>query len=101
MATLKDKFTLDDIIELNQRINSIFYQVTHANTRAKAGVVELQLLNIVDQLCRVSGMLFDIMEQQLEGHIETFDPYGYIDGKLDSAEIGIHNFLQIKKIELD
>ncbi|MCM2532728.1 hypothetical protein NDK43_10460 [Neobacillus pocheonensis] len=101
MATLKDKFTTEDIKELNQRLNYILNQATHANTRIKAGVVELQLLNVIDQLCRVSGMLLDITEQQLEGHIETFDPYGFMDGKLETAEIGIQNLLQIKKIELD
>ncbi|MDQ0200194.1 hypothetical protein [Neobacillus ginsengisoli] len=101
MATLKDKFTHEDIAALNKRLNYVFYQATHGNTRTKSGVVELQLLNIVDQLCKVSGMLLDIMEQQLDGQIETFDPYRYINGKLETAEIGIQNFLQIKKIDID
>lgn len=101
MANLKDKFTVEDMKELDQRINKIFYQVTHANTTTSAGVTELQLLGVIDHLCRVSGMLSDMIEQQLEGHIETFDPYSYLNRKLGNAEIGIKNYLKIKKIELD
>ncbi|MEH7419599.1 hypothetical protein V7266_30670, partial [Neobacillus drentensis] len=93
MANLKDKFTVQDTRELNERLNSIFYQVTHANTIKTVGVTELQLLDVIDHLCRVSGMLCNMVEQQLEGHIETFDPYTYIDRKLGTAEKGITNFL--------
>jgi hypothetical protein len=101
MTNLKDKFTVQDTKELNERINSIYYQVTHANTRTTVGVTELQLLGVIDYLCRVSGMLCDVVEQQLEGHIETFDPHRYIDMKLRTAENGISNFLRVKKINLD
>ncbi|MBM7654173.1 hypothetical protein [Neobacillus cucumis] len=100
MAYLKDKFTIQDTKEINERINRIFNQVTHANTTTTVGVTELQLLGIIDHLCRVSGMLCDMVEQQLEGHIETFDPHSYIDKKLKNAEIGISNFIKIKKINV-
>ncbi|MCM2533301.1 hypothetical protein NDK43_13975 [Neobacillus pocheonensis] len=101
MADLKDKFTVDDIKELDQRLNRIFYQVTHYQTRSNAGQVEIQLLDVIDRICRVSGMLCDLIEQHLEGNIETNDPYRYIDGKLSIAENGINNFLKVKKIDLD
>ncbi|WP_026567256.1 hypothetical protein [Bacillus sp. UNC41MFS5] len=101
MANLKDKFTIEDMKELDYRINQIFYQVTHTNTTTTVGVTELQLLGVIDHLCRVSGMLSDMIEQQLEGHIETYDPHSYIDRKLSSAELGIKNFLKVKKIDLD
>ncbi|PLS04044.1 hypothetical protein [Neobacillus cucumis] len=101
MANLKDKFTVQDTKELNKRLNRIFYDVTHANTRKTVGVTELQLLGVIDHLCRVSGMLCDMVEQQLEGHIETFDPHSYIEKKLRTAENGISNFLKVKKINLD
>jgi hypothetical protein len=101
MANLKDKFTVEDIREYNARLNNIFYQVTHGNTTANVGITELQLLGVIDHLCRVSGMLCDMIEQQLEGHIETYDPHRYIDSKLGSVETGTKNFLKVKKIELD
>jgi hypothetical protein len=101
MANLKDKFTIQDMKELDQRLHLIFDQVTHYQTRKNAGVTELQLLDTIDHLCRVSGMFCDMIEQQLEGHIETSDPYGYINGKLGTAETGVKNFLKVKKIELD
>jgi hypothetical protein len=101
MSNLNDKFSLDDIRDLDQRLNHIFEQVTHYQTRTNAGLTELQLLNTIDHLCRVSGMLCDMIEQQIEGHIESSDPYGYINGKLGTAETGVKNFLKVKKIDLD
>ncbi|MBT2725126.1 MULTISPECIES: hypothetical protein [unclassified Bacillus (in: firmicutes)] len=101
MANLKDKFTIEDMKEFDARLNRIFHQVTHPNTRTTVGVTELQLLGVIDYLCRTSGMLCDMIEQQLEGHIETYDPQRYIDRKLWTAENGIKNFLKVKKIDLD
>jgi hypothetical protein len=101
MANLKDKFTVEDMKALDQRLNRIFYQVTNYQTRSNAGVTELQLLDTIDHLCRVSGMLCDVIEQQLDGHIETSEPHSYIDKKLSTVETGIKNFLKVKKIELD
>jgi hypothetical protein len=101
LATLKDKFTVQDMKEINERLNQIFHQVTHPDTRTNVGVTELQLIGVIDYLTRVSGMLCDIIEQQLEGNIETYDPYRYIDKKLWVAENGINNFLKVKKIDLD
>ncbi|WP_285290746.1 hypothetical protein [Bacillus sp. ISL-77] len=37
MANLKEKFTIDDMRVLDQRLNHIFYQVTHYQTRSNAG----------------------------------------------------------------
>lgn len=101
MAYLKDKFTVNDIKELDRRLNRIYYHATHGITLTNSGVTEIQLLNVIDHLCRTSGMLCDLIEQQLEGNIETVDPYGYIDRKIGSAENGIENFLKVKKIDLD
>ena len=101
MANLKDKFTIDDMKALDQRLNHIYYQVTHYQTRSNAGLTELQLLDTIDHLCRMSGMLCDVIEQQLEGHIETSEPHRYIDRKLGTVETGIKNFLEVKKIDLD
>lgn len=101
MANLKDKFTVEDMKEFNKRFNNIFYQVTHEKTTTTVGVTELQLLGVIDSLCRVSGMLGDVIEQQLEGQIETSDPYTEIDRKLGNVETGIKNFLKVKKIDLD
>ncbi|WP_285290747.1 MULTISPECIES: hypothetical protein [unclassified Bacillus (in: firmicutes)] len=42
-----------------------------------------------------------MIEQQLEGYIETSEPHSYIDRKLGTVETGIKNFLNVKKIELD
>jgi hypothetical protein len=97
MANLNDKFSLDDMRDLDQRLNNIFEQVTHYQTRSNAGLTELQLLNTIDHLCRVSGMLCDM----IEGHIETSDPFSYIDKNLGTVETGVKNFLKVKKIELD
>lgn len=101
MANLKDKFTIDDMRVFDQRLTHILDRVTHYQTRSTAGLTQLQLLDTIDHLCRVSGMLCNIIEQQLEGHIESSDPYRYIDRKLDTVETGIKNFLKVKKIELD
>jgi hypothetical protein len=101
MANLNDKFMIDDMRALDQRFNHIFEQVTHYQTRSSAGLTELQLLDVIDRLCRVSGMLCDMIEQQIEGNIESSDPYSYIDRKLRTAEIGIQNFLKVKKVKLD
>ncbi|MGG3467817.1 hypothetical protein ABES02_10080 [Neobacillus pocheonensis] len=100
MANLKDKFTIEDIKELDKRLNSIYYRATHGITLTSSGITEIQLLNIIDNLCRASGMLCDVIEQQLEGNIETVDPYGYIIRKIGTAENGIENFLKVKKIDL-
>ncbi|MGZ4160473.1 MAG: hypothetical protein ACXVHV_11150 [Methanobacterium sp.] len=100
MANLKDKFTVDDISELTSKINHIFYQATHWETTSNAGLTELQLLNVIDQFCRISCMLCNMIEQQLEGNIDTNDPKGYIKEKLSSADNGIKNFLTVKKIDL-
>jgi hypothetical protein len=101
MANLNDKFTLDDMRELDQRLNHIFEQVTHYQTRTNAGLTELLLLDLIDHLCRVSGMLCDMNERQKEGPFESSDPYSYINKELGTVETGIKNFLKVKKIELD
>jgi hypothetical protein len=101
MANLKDKFTIDDMRALDHRLNQIFFQVSHYQTRSNARLTELQLLDTIDHLCRMSGMLCDVIEQQLEGHVETLDPHSYIDRKLGTVETGIKNFLEVKKIDLD
>jgi hypothetical protein len=101
MANLNDKFSLDDMRGLDRRLNHIFEQVTHYQTRTNAGLTELQLLNTIDHLCRVSGMLCDMIEQQIEGHIESSDPFSYIDKNLGTVETGVKNFLKVKKIEID
>ncbi|MFP5111854.1 hypothetical protein ACSU64_05680 [Bacillaceae bacterium C204] len=100
MANLKDKFTVEDIKELDRRLNRIYYHATHGITITNSGVTEIQLLNIIDHLCRASGMLCDMIEQQLENNIETVDPYGYIVRKIYSAENGIENYLKVKKIDI-
>ncbi|MEY2196749.1 hypothetical protein AB7942_29150 [Neobacillus sp. BF23-41] len=74
MANLKDKFTVEDIKELDRKLNRIYYHATHGITITNSGVTEIQLLNVIDNLCRASGMLCDMLEQQLEGNIETVDP---------------------------
>ncbi|MDQ0975876.1 hypothetical protein QFZ31_005754 [Neobacillus niacini] len=102
MANLNDKFSLDDMRDLDQRLNHIFEQVTHYQTRSNAGLTELQLLNTIDHLCRVSGMLCDVIEQQIEGHyIESSDPLSYIDKNLGTVETGVKNFLKVKKIDIE
>ena len=101
MASLKDKFTIDDTKELNARINRVLYQVTHENTTTTVGVSELQLIGVIDHLCKVSSMLCDMLEQQLDGHIETFDPYSFIDRRLRTVENGVSNFIKIKRIDVD
>lgn len=101
MARLNDKFTIEEMCELNQRLSELFYQVTNRETTKNASITELQLLNVVDQLTRISGMLCDVIEMELEGNIETSNPHGYINGKLGIVENGINNYLKVKKIELD
>lgn len=101
MADLKEKFTVDDISELTSKINHIFYQATHWETTKNAGLTELQLINVVDQFCRVSSMLCNMIGQELEGNFETNDQKGYIKGKLSSADNGIKNFIKAKNIHLD
>ncbi|NRD79580.1 hypothetical protein HPT25_19655 [Bacillus sp. BRMEA1] len=101
MATLKDKFTLEDLKELEKVINHIMNQATHEKTTKFVTVSELQLLCVIDNLCQVSGLLCDLIEQQMNGHIEIFDPYQYLNHKLESTDNGIKNYLRVKKIEIE
>jgi hypothetical protein len=101
LANLKDKFTIDDLKNFGQIITNINHQVTHCKTTSNSRLSELQLIYTIDHLCHISGMLCQVIEQQLEGHIETYDPYRFILEKLASAENGVDSFLKIKKIDLD
>jgi hypothetical protein len=100
MANLSDKFTIEELKDFEKRINNIFYQATHGITRENSNETERQLLLSIDQLSRVSGMLCDLIEQQIDGHIETHDPKSYIDSKLGSAETWIRHYLEYKNINL-
>jgi hypothetical protein len=44
-----------------------------------------ELFNTIDNLARVAGMFADIKVQELDGHVETADPQGYIKGNLSTA----------------
>jgi hypothetical protein len=101
MAKLSDKFTIEQIKDLEKRLNKIHYNVTHWQTRSTATETELQLINTIDHLVRVPNILCHIIEQALEGHIETFDPHGYADGKLGIAESSLIKYLKLKDINLD
>jgi hypothetical protein len=101
MTNLKDKFTVEDMKEITRRINHVFYQTTHWKTREKTSEQELLLLGTIDHLCRVSSMLCGAIEQQLEGHIETHDPKGYIDGKFSIAESRMNTYLSYRRIDLN
>lgn len=101
MARLNDKFTIEQMKDFEKRLNKIHYNVTHWKTRSTASETEIELINTIDYLCRVPNMLAGIIEQELEGHIETSDPYGYTDGKLSVAESCIKSYLKVKNLTLD
>ncbi|MGD7021942.1 hypothetical protein ACQCVK_05075 [Rossellomorea vietnamensis] len=97
---LDDKFTVEEMKALKARINKLFYNTTHWKTRSKSTETERELINSIDYLCRVSGMLTDMIYRDLEGHIETSDPMNYIDSKMSSAENWMNNYLHRKNINL-
>lgn len=59
--------------------SSVIYHGNHTEDENK-------LLNTVDNLCRVAGMLCSVIEQDLDGHIETADPLDYVYQKLSNSE---------------
>jgi hypothetical protein len=101
MARLNDKFTIEDMKDFQERLNEIQISATSWNTRSNASETELELLDAVDHLCRVSNMLCMIIEQELKGHIETAEPHRYTNGKLSVAEASLKNYLKYKNITLD
>lgn len=101
MATLRDKFTVDDIEEITSKINHIFYQATHWETTSKSRLAELQLLYVIDNLCRLSAIMCNVIEQELNGHIETPNPKDSINRNLSSAANGIQNFIQSRNIKFN
>jgi hypothetical protein len=98
---LKDKFTLEEVKDIDKRINKLFYNATHYKTRTNSNEAENELLHVVDHLCRVSNMLCDMIECEMEGHIECADPHDYIDGKLGLAEAWMNNYVNNKRINLN
>jgi hypothetical protein len=97
---LSDKFTIEEIKDLNSRINKVFYNATVWQTRQATTEMEQQLIDCIDHLCRVSGMLSDMIEQDLKGDIVTSDPLRYLQGKLSVAEGSLEYYLKRKNVDV-
>lgn len=91
MACLHDKFSVDEIKAIDKRIHQIFNQATSISSATDK---ERLLLNSLEKLSRVSGMLCDMIQQEMEGHIETSDPHSYIDSKLSSSEYNLNSYVK-------
>ncbi|AMV11552.1 hypothetical protein [Parageobacillus sp. G301] len=97
---LNDKFTIEDMKDFQERLNKLQISATHWDIRSNASETELELLDTIDHLCRVSNMLCVIIEQELKGHIVTAQPHRYTNVKLSIAEASLKNYLKYKNITL-
>jgi hypothetical protein len=56
-------------------------------------------MDTIDHLARIGGMFADIKIQELEGHVETSDPQGYIVSKLSTSYYRMNNYERKRKMK--
>ncbi|KAB2953705.1 hypothetical protein F9B85_03545 [Heliorestis acidaminivorans] len=76
MSKISEKFDLATLNEIERELEEI-HSIAITCYRDNP-----QLFDTIDHLARVAGMFCSAISQEMEGHIETGDPQGYIQGKL-------------------
>jgi translation initiation factor IF-1 len=99
--TIKSKFDVEDLKYYSKILNELQYNATTWINRNNANEIELELLDTIDHLCRVSNMFKMIIEQHLEGDVVTSDPKGYIDSKISIARSSLRHYLKLKKLSYE
>ncbi|WP_419880900.1 hypothetical protein ACN6MY_14915 [Peribacillus sp. B-H-3] len=82
-----------------KRLDNLHTLISTWETMSNASDTEVELLNIIDHLTRVSSMLCTVIKDDLAD--ETDDPAGYIARKITISEEAINCYLlQKQKFQL-
>jgi hypothetical protein len=101
LSRLNNKVTIEQLRDISKTLHEIHYNATHWITRSTASETELELISTIDYLCRVTNILCNIIEQELEGHIETHDPMKYVEEKLLLSHSSINSYLKVKELNFE
>lgn len=86
-----DQFDIETLARIRNRLDYI-YSIAKGNYNDNP-----ELMDTIESLAQVANMFANIRIQELNGHVETMSPQGFIVSKLGSAYSRMKNYEKHKE----